>query len=136
MVCLLCSPVSSCELRAPAVSSNEHRELQIAEVESARIGTNSTIVIDRVRVSSFPHMADYFSELGFRPLGEGETPDHAAHLLRLLRDSGNFELLQMMLEGRASGGNVAPAASKEVVKNLPLVDPPTSGKSDFSGFSN
>jgi hypothetical protein len=78
-------------------------------------------------------MADYFSELGFRPLGEGETPDHAAHLLRLLRDSGNFELLQMMLEGRAGGGNVAPAASKEVVKNLPSVDPPKNGKSDFVG---
>jgi hypothetical protein len=79
-------------------------------------------------------MADYFSELGFRPLGEGETPDHAAHLLRLLRDSGNFELLQMMLEGRAGGGNVAPAASKEVVKNLPSIDPPKNGKSHFSGY--
>jgi len=72
-------------------------------------------------------MADYFSELGFRPLGEGETPDHAAHLLRLLRDSGNFDLLQMMMEVRAGGGSAAPAASKEIVQNLPKVDPSTSG---------
>jgi hypothetical protein len=71
-------------------------------------------------------MANYFSELG-------EMPDHTAPVLmiRLLKDSGNFELLQMVLEmSRESGGNVAAAVSKEEVKNLPnlpSVDPPKNG---------
>ncbi|XP_065352282.1 E3 ubiquitin-protein ligase RNF181-like [Cloeon dipterum] len=68
-------------------------------------------------------MADYFSELGFRPLAEGEVPDHGAHLLRLLRDSGNFDLLQMFVELRGEAGNSAPAASKAAVQALPLVQP-------------
>ncbi|XP_059486941.1 E3 ubiquitin-protein ligase RNF181-like [Neocloeon triangulifer] len=69
-------------------------------------------------------MADYFSELGFRPLGEGEVPDHGAHLLRLLRDSGNYDLLEMFVRLRNDdGGNSAPAASEKVVQELPLVQP-------------
>jgi hypothetical protein len=64
-------------------------------------------------------MAEYISE--------GEAP---VLMIRLLRDSDNFELLQMVLEGRAGRGNVA-ALSKKVVKNLLLVDPPKNGETVF-----
>jgi hypothetical protein len=64
-------------------------------------------------------MAEYISE--------GEAP---VLMIRLLRDSDNFELLQMVLEGRAGRGQVA-ALSKKVVKNLLSVDPPKNGESVF-----
>jgi hypothetical protein len=64
-------------------------------------------------------MAEYISE--------GEAP---ILMIRLLRDSDNFELLHMVLEGRAGRGQVA-ALSKKVVKNLLSVDPPKNGESVF-----
>ncbi|XP_019872957.1 E3 ubiquitin-protein ligase RNF181 [Aethina tumida] len=56
-------------------------------------------------------MADYFQEMSWTPLGEGERPDNYLHFVRLLRDFNMFnELL---------GGKLPPPASKEVVDNLP-----------------
>ncbi|CAH0559276.1 unnamed protein product [Brassicogethes aeneus] len=56
-------------------------------------------------------MTDYFQEMGWRPLGEGEQPDHLLHFARLLRDFNMFEEL--------NGQKLPPPASKEVVENLP-----------------
>lgn len=56
-------------------------------------------------------MADYFEEMGWRPLDEGEAPDHLLHLARLFRDFGMFEEL-------GEDKKLPPPASKEFVKNL------------------
>lgn len=57
-------------------------------------------------------MADYFDEMGWRPLGEGEQPNHFLHLARLLRDYNMYEEL-----GETT--RLPPPASKEAVENLP-----------------
>ncbi|KAK7866886.1 hypothetical protein R5R35_006047 [Gryllus longicercus] len=56
-------------------------------------------------------MADYFEEMGWQPLGPGETPNHLLHLVRLLRDFGMWEEL-------GQDQRLPPPASKEVVRNL------------------
>lgn len=56
-------------------------------------------------------MADYFDEMGWRPLDEGETPNHLLHFARLLRDFGMFEEL-------GEDKRLPPPASKKVVENL------------------
>lgn len=56
-------------------------------------------------------MADYFDEMGWRPLGEGEQPDHLLHLARLLRDYNMFEELGQPRQ-------LPPPASKEIVEGL------------------
>lgn len=60
-------------------------------------------------------MADYFQEMGWQPLSEGERPNHFLHLARLLRDYNMFEEL-------GETNRLPPPASKEAVENLPWVD--------------
>lgn len=60
-------------------------------------------------------MTDYFHEMNWQPLGEGQQPDHLLHLARLLRDYNMFEEL-------GENSRIAPPASKEAVTNLPFVD--------------
>ncbi|KAI4457550.1 e3 ubiquitin-protein ligase praja [Holotrichia oblita] len=57
-------------------------------------------------------MASYFEEMGWQPLGDGETPNHLLHLARLLRDYNMFEELGV-------NQKLAPPASKKVVDELP-----------------
>lgn len=59
-------------------------------------------------------MADYFDEMGWRPLGEGEQPNHLLHMARLLRDYNMFEEL-------GETNRLPPPASKEIVEGLPNV---------------
>lgn len=59
-------------------------------------------------------MADYFDEMGWKPLGEGETPNQFLHLARLLRDFGMFEVL-------GEDSKLPPPASRSVVEKLPDV---------------
>ncbi|XP_018567650.1 E3 ubiquitin-protein ligase RNF181 [Anoplophora glabripennis] len=59
-------------------------------------------------------MADYFSEMGWAPLGEGEAPNHLLHLARLFRDYNMFEELNVL-----NGERLPPPASKTVVETLP-----------------
>lgn len=59
-------------------------------------------------------MADYFSEMGWTPLGEGETPNHLLHLARLFRDYNMFQELNVL-----NGEKLPPAASKSCVEALP-----------------
>lgn len=59
-------------------------------------------------------MADYFSEMSWTPLGEGETPDHLLHLARLFRDYNMFQELNTL-----NGEKLPPAASKDSVAALP-----------------
>jgi hypothetical protein len=63
-------------------------------------------------------MTDYFEEMGWTPLGEGETPNHGLHLARLLRDSGMWDELQW-LQTMQQGERPPPPAKKTVVEALP-----------------
>nr|CAD7438727.1 unnamed protein product [Timema bartmani] len=56
-------------------------------------------------------MSDYFDEMGWQPLGEGQTPDQLIHMARLLRDFGMWEEL-------GQSQRLPPPASKDIVKNL------------------
>jgi hypothetical protein len=56
-------------------------------------------------------MADYFDEMGWEPLGSGQTPDHLLHMARLLRDFGMWEEL-------GHGHKLPPCASKASIENL------------------
>ncbi|PSN55588.1 E3 ubiquitin-protein ligase [Blattella germanica] len=56
-------------------------------------------------------MADYFEEMGWSPLGEGQTPNHLLHFARLFRDYGMWEML-------GQDQKLPPPASKECVSNL------------------
>lgn len=58
-------------------------------------------------------MADYFSEMGWVPLGEGEAPNHFLHLARLFRDYNMFEELNVL-----NGEKLPPPASKSAVEAL------------------
>lgn len=60
-------------------------------------------------------MADYFDEMGWRPLGDGELPDHFLHLARLLRDFNMFQELGEV-------DRLPPPASKEAVAGLSEVE--------------
>ncbi|XP_044728976.1 E3 ubiquitin-protein ligase RNF181-like [Chrysoperla carnea] len=57
-------------------------------------------------------MSDYFQEMGWQELADGETPNHFLHMARLLRDYNMFEEL-------GQNQRLAPPASKQVVENLP-----------------
>jgi hypothetical protein len=63
-------------------------------------------------------MTDYFEEMGWTPLGEGETPNHQLHLARLLRDSGMWDRIEFMRSLR-HGDQPPPPASKQAVLDLP-----------------
>lgn len=72
-------------------------------------------------------MSDYFEEMGWQPLGPGETPNNFIHLARLLRDFSMFEELGETVR-------LAPAASKEVVENLPKITVDKGGNYTVSLF--
>ncbi|CAG9858115.1 unnamed protein product [Phyllotreta striolata] len=59
-------------------------------------------------------MADYFGEMGWTPLEDGQAPDHFLHFARLLRDFNMFDELNAM-----NGAKLAPPASKSAVEALP-----------------
>lgn len=65
-----------------------------------------------VQYSVFQTMADYFDEMGWQPLAEGEQPNHFLHLARLLRDYNMFEEL-------GDTTRLPPPASKEIIEKLP-----------------
>ncbi|XP_041988884.1 E3 ubiquitin-protein ligase RNF181 [Aricia agestis] len=69
-------------------------------------------------------MADYFQEMGWNELGEGEQPNHLLHMARFLIDFGiygdNFT---------GEWPSLPPPASKEAVKNLPEIVIESMGKS-------
>nr|AEE62818.1 unknown [Dendroctonus ponderosae] len=58
-------------------------------------------------------MTDYFSEMGWRELRDGEQPNHSLHMARLFRDYGMFELLRSQ-----NGDMLPPPASKAAVDAL------------------
>lgn len=57
-------------------------------------------------------MADYFDEMGWKPLGEGETPNQLLHMARLFRDFGMFEELGEHLK-------LPPPTSRKIIETLP-----------------
>ena len=57
-------------------------------------------------------MADYFEEMGWTPLADGETPNQLLHFARLLRDFGMFEEL-------GEDKRLPPPASRSAVESLP-----------------
>lgn len=59
-------------------------------------------------------MADYFGEMGWTPLEDGQAPDHFLHLARLFRDFNMFEELNVL-----NGKELAPPASKSIVAAIP-----------------
>ncbi|CAF4821896.1 unnamed protein product [Pieris macdunnoughi] len=59
-------------------------------------------------------MTDYFQEMGWRELQDGEQPNHFLHLARLLMDYNIFDD-----NFTGEWPRLPPPASKEVVKNLP-----------------
>lgn len=56
-------------------------------------------------------MSNYFDEMGWQPLGDGETPDHFLHLVRLFLDHNMFEEL-------GEHNRLPPAASKKAIEEL------------------
>ncbi|XP_060527033.1 E3 ubiquitin-protein ligase RNF181 [Cylas formicarius] len=58
-------------------------------------------------------MTDYFSEMGWRELRDGETPNQLLHLARLFRDFNMFQELNSL-----NGENLPPAASKAAIEAL------------------
>lgn len=60
-------------------------------------------------------MSDYFDEMGWTPLGEGEAPNHLIQMARLLRDFGMWDLL-----GQTT--RLPPPASKSAVQNLEEIE--------------
>ncbi|XP_026485336.2 E3 ubiquitin-protein ligase RNF181 [Vanessa tameamea] len=58
-------------------------------------------------------MADYYHELGWRELGDGEQPNHLLHMARFLIDYGLYEVTFAEQWPR-----LPPAASIEAVENL------------------
>jgi hypothetical protein len=66
-------------------------------------------------------MADYFEEMGWEPLGPGQTPNQLLHLARLLRDFGMWEEL-------GHGHRLPPSASQASISNLKEKQISVSGK--------
>lgn len=56
-------------------------------------------------------MANYFDEMGWEPLGEGESPNHLLHLARLLLDYNMFEAL-------GEHNRLPPPASKKAIEEM------------------
>lgn len=59
-------------------------------------------------------MSDYFEEMGWTPLGDGEAPNHLIQMARFLRDYGMWELL-------GEDAKLPPPASKNAVETLPEI---------------
>lgn len=59
-------------------------------------------------------MSDYFSEMGWTPLSDGEAPNHLIQMARFLRDFGMWDLVGQDTE-------LPPPASKDAVTNLPEI---------------
>lgn len=59
-------------------------------------------------------MADYFGEMGWTPLEDGQAPDHFLHLARLFRDFNMFDELNNL-----NGQKLPPPASKNAVESIP-----------------
>lgn len=64
-------------------------------------------------MGSANRMADYFEEMGWRPLDDGEQPNHLLHMARFLLEFG-------MIEDSLSGEwpMLPPPASKSAVESL------------------
>ena len=58
-------------------------------------------------------MADYFQEMGWQPLQDGQAPNHLLHFARLFRDYNIFD--------ESLTQKLAPPASKAAVENLSTV---------------
>lgn len=56
-------------------------------------------------------MSDYFDEMSWMPLNDGETPNHLLHMARFLRDFGIWDMIQERRE-------LAPPASASALENL------------------
>ena len=56
-------------------------------------------------------MSDYFTEMGWTPLNDGEAPNHLIHMARFLRDFGMWDLA-----GQTE--RLPPPASKKALENL------------------
>lgn len=68
-------------------------------------------------------MADYFSEMGWQELGDGEQPNHFLHMARLFRDYRMFDELRAL-----NGDKLPPAASRAAVEALETQTITESGK--------
>ncbi|XP_059164386.1 E3 ubiquitin-protein ligase RNF181-like [Physella acuta] len=64
-------------------------------------------------------MASYFDEHNCQPLEEGQTPNHALHLARLLLDTGLAGEWDIEFNRFFGSDGRAPPASKEFVDKLP-----------------
>ncbi|XP_043265146.1 E3 ubiquitin-protein ligase RNF181-like isoform X2 [Colletes gigas] len=60
-------------------------------------------------------MADYFDEMGWTPLRDGEAPSYLIQIARLLRDFGMWDLL-----GQST--RLPPPASKSAIENLKEIE--------------
>lgn len=63
-------------------------------------------------------MTSYFDEHGCEPLEDGQAPNHALHLARLLLDSGLASEWDMEYNRFFGGEGRAPPASRKVVEEL------------------
>ncbi|CAK1544022.1 unnamed protein product [Leptosia nina] len=68
-------------------------------------------------------MTDYFQEMGWRELQDGEQPDHFLHLARLLMD---YNIYDDNFTGEWP--RLPPPASKEIVNKLPDISIDTTDK--------
>lgn len=60
-------------------------------------------------------MSDYFTEMGWTPLADGEAPNHLIQMARFLRDYGMWDLLEQ-------NEKLPPPASKSEVENLKEIE--------------
>lgn len=65
-------------------------------------------------------MTDYFQEMGWQPLAEGQSPNHLIHFARLFRDFNIFD--------ESLSQSLAPPASQSVVESLPSITITEDGK--------
>lgn len=59
-------------------------------------------------------MSNYFDEMGWQPLAEGETPNHFLHMARLLLDYNMFDEL-------GENHRLPPPASKKAVTDMETI---------------
>lgn len=57
-------------------------------------------------------MSDYFDEMGWTPLADGEAPDYLLQMARFMRDYGLWNLFEQYVE------RLSPPASRTAVENL------------------
>ncbi|XP_053975740.1 E3 ubiquitin-protein ligase RNF181-like [Hylaeus volcanicus] len=60
-------------------------------------------------------MSDYFDEMGWTPLGDGEAPNNLMQIARLFRDYGMWNFLGLPNE-------LPPPASKSAIENLKEIE--------------